>query len=103
MLFRSGGIRDGGISAVAHGCVALEMINISYCEKITDNSLISLSNCSKLNTLESRGCPLITSLGIKAIAIKCKQLTKLDIKKCFNVDDSAMIPLAHSLQNLRQV
>ncbi|KVI11293.1 Leucine-rich repeat, cysteine-containing subtype [Cynara cardunculus var. scolymus] len=85
-LYRSVGIKDAGISAVAHGCPSLEMINISYCGNITDSSLISLSNCSKLNTLESRGCPLITSVGLKAIAIRCKQLTKLDIKKCFNIN-----------------
>lgn len=102
-LYRSIGITDMGISAVADGCTTLEMINVSYCENITDSSLISLSSCSKLNTLESRGCPLITSLGLKAIAIRCKQLTKLDIKKCHNIDDSGMIPLAHFSQNLKQI
>nr|XP_043620459.1 F-box/LRR-repeat protein 3 [Erigeron canadensis] len=102
-LYRSIGITDKGISAVAHGCSTLEMINVSYCENITDSSLFSVSNCSKLNTLESRGCLRITSLGLKAIAIRCKQLTKLDIKKCKNVNDSGMIPLAHFSQNLRQI
>lgn len=79
------------------------MVNIAYCKHITDHSLISLSKCSRLNTLESRGCPVITSLGLAAIAVGCKQLTKLDIKKCSNVDDAGMIPLAHFSQNLRQV
>ncbi|KAM0061321.1 putative leucine-rich repeat domain superfamily, F-box-like domain superfamily [Helianthus debilis subsp. tardiflorus] len=102
-LYRSIGLTDKGISAVARRCTSLEMINISYCENITDSSLISLSNCCKLNTLESRGCPLITSSGLKSIAIRCKQLTKLDIKKCLNVNDSGMIPLAHFSQNLRQI
>lgn len=79
------------------------MINIAYCKDITDSSLISLSKCSSLNTLESRGCPLITSLGLAAIAVGCKQLAKLDIKKCSSIDDAGMIPLAHFSQNLRQV
>lgn len=79
------------------------MINIAYCKDITDSSLRSLSKCSRLNTLESRGCPLITSLGLAAIAVGCKQLSKLDIKKCPNIDDTGMIPLAHFSQNLRQV
>lgn len=103
VLFRSMGITDPGISAIAHGCPDLEMINIAYCKDITDTSLISLSKCSRLNTFESRGCPLITSLGLAAIAVGCKQLTKLDIKKCYNVDDVGMLPLAHFSQNLRQV
>ena len=76
---------------------------MAYCKDITDNSLISLSKCSRLNTLESRGCPLITSLGLAAIALQCKQLSKLDIKKCSNIDDTGMIPLAYFSQNLRQV
>lgn len=102
-LYRSAGITDSGILEIAHGCPSLEMINMSYCTDITDHSLISLSKCLKLNTLESRGCPLLTSIGVTAISMGCKQLSKLDIKKCFNIDDSAMIPLAHFSQNLRQI
>ncbi|KAJ0027741.1 hypothetical protein Pint_34981 [Pistacia integerrima] len=102
-LYRSMGITDTGISAIAHGCPDLEMINIAYCKDITDTSLISLSKCSKLNTFESRGCPFITSLGLAAIAVGCKQLTKLDIKKCHNINDVGMLPLAHFSQNLRQI
>lgn len=102
-LYRSAGIMDSGISAVARGCTGLEMINFSYCENITDSSLISLSKCSKLNTLETRGCPLITSFGLAAIAVGCKKLSKLDIKKCHNINDAGMLPLAHFSQNLRQI
>ncbi|KAL4587887.1 hypothetical protein LXL04_000763 [Taraxacum kok-saghyz] len=102
-LYRSIEITDTGISVVAHGCPSLEMMNVSYCENITDSSLISLSNCSNLNTLECRGCPRITSLGLRAFAVRCKQIIKLDIKKCFNVNDSGMIPLAQFSHNLRQV
>lgn len=102
-LFRSVGITDTGISAIAHGCPNLEMINIAYCKDITDTSIISLSKCSRLNIFESRGCPLITSLGLAAIAVGCKQLTKLDIKKCHNINDLGMLPLARFSQNLRQV
>lgn len=102
-LYRCAGVTDSGILAIAHGCTNLEMINIAYCNEITDNSLVSLSKCSKLNTFESRGCPLITSLGLAAIAVGCRQLTKLDIKKCYNIDDSGMISLAHYSQLLKQI
>uniref|UniRef100_A0A2P2JXI3 F-box/LRR-repeat protein 15-like leucin rich repeat domain-containing protein n=1 Tax=Rhizophora mucronata TaxID=61149 RepID=A0A2P2JXI3_RHIMU len=102
-LYRSAGITDSGILAIACVCPDLEMINMSYCKDITDSSLISLSKCSNLNTFESRGCPLITSLGLAAIAVGCKQLTKLDIKKCHNIDDAGMLPLAHFSQYLRQI
>lgn len=102
-LYRCVGITDSGILAIAHGCPGLEMINVAYCKDITDSSLISLSKCPRLNTFESRGCPYITSLGLAAIAVGCKQLAKLDIKKCHNINDAGMIPLAHFSQNLRQI
>ncbi|GKV06133.1 hypothetical protein SLEP1_g18060 [Rubroshorea leprosula] len=102
-LYRSSGITDLGILEIARGCSDLEMINIAYCKEITDASFLSLSKCSQLRTFESRGCPLITSFGLTAIAVGCKQLTKLDIKKCHNIDDAGMLQLAHFSQNLRQI
>ncbi|KAJ8533789.1 hypothetical protein K7X08_007113 [Anisodus acutangulus] len=102
-LYRSAGISDLGILAIACGCTGLEMINIAYCNRITDGSFISLSKCSKLSTLESRGCPLVTSLALAAVAVGCKQLMTLDIKKCQNIDDAGMIPLAHFSPNLKQI
>ncbi|XP_061375828.1 F-box/LRR-repeat protein 3 isoform X1 [Gastrolobium bilobum] len=102
-LYRSTGVTDLGISAIARGCPGLEMINTSYCTSITDSTLMSLSKCPNLKTLEIRGCLLVTSIGLAAIAMNCKQLRRLDIKKCYNIDDSGMIPLAHFSQNLRQI
>lgn len=101
-LYRAMEITDSGIQAIACGCRGLEIINMAYCKDITDTSLISLSKCVNLNTLECRGCPLITSLGIAAIAVGCKQLSKLDIKKCYNIDDLGAIYLARFSKNLRQ-
>ncbi|GMY25618.1 F-box/LRR-repeat protein 3 [Fagus crenata] len=102
-LYRCTGITDSGILAIARGCPGLEMINIAYCKEITDYSLMLFSKCTKLNTIECRGCPHITSLGLATIAAGCKQLTKLDIKKCYKIDDTGMIPLAHFSQNLKQI
>lgn len=102
-LYRSAGVTDSGILAIACGCASLEMISIAYCKDITDRSLVSLANCSKLTALETRGCPLLTSLGMAAIAVGCRQLTKLDVKKCHSIDDVGMIPLGHFSQNLRQI
>ncbi|XP_007017016.2 PREDICTED: F-box/LRR-repeat protein 3 isoform X3 [Theobroma cacao] len=102
-LYRSMAISDAGIAAVADGCPALEMINIAYNGKVTDNSLISLSKCLMLKALEIRGCPGVSSIGLSAIAVGCKQLTVLDIKKCFNINDNGMLPLAQFSQNLKQI
>jgi hypothetical protein len=102
-FFRCTGVTDLGISAIASGCPDLEMINTAYCTSITDRALFCLSKCANLQTLEIRGCLLVTSIGLASISMNCKQLSRLDIKKCYNIDDSGMIPLAHFSQNLRQV
>ncbi|GAB4860225.1 hypothetical protein Ancab_011704 [Ancistrocladus abbreviatus] len=102
-LYRVIGITDVGIASIAHGCPSLEVINVAYCDKITDTSLMSLSKCSRLKAVELRGCTCITSEGIAAIAAGCRQLTILDMKKCFKLNDSAMIPLARYSQNLKQI
>ncbi|CAJ2656117.1 unnamed protein product [Trifolium pratense] len=102
-LYRCTGVTDLGISAIASGCPDLEMINTAYCTSITDRALFCLSKCANLQTLEIRGCLLVTSIGLASISMNCKQLSRLDIKKCYNIDDSGMIPLAHFSQNLRQI
>ncbi|KAF3454840.1 hypothetical protein FNV43_RR05288 [Rhamnella rubrinervis] len=102
-LYRCPGISDMGIAAIAQGCPALEMINIAYNNKITDLSLTSLSKCSSLKVLEIRGCPQVSSVGLSAIAMGCRQIAEVDIKKCYNIDDNAMLPLAKFSQNLKQI
>ncbi|KAG9151164.1 hypothetical protein Leryth_002733 [Lithospermum erythrorhizon] len=102
-LYRCMGITDIGIAAIASGCPALEMINMAYCDKVTNSSLISLSICSRLKTIEIRGCPRVCSVGLAAIARGCRQLTVIDIKKCHNIDDTGMLPLAQYSQNLKQI
>lgn len=95
-------ITDIGISDVANGCPLLEMIDMAYCDKIGDTSLTALARCIHLKTLEIRGCPCLSSLGLSAVATGCKQLSVLDIKKCYITDDG-LISLAQNSQSLKQV
>ncbi|KAA8543691.1 hypothetical protein F0562_021563 [Nyssa sinensis] len=102
-LCRSIGITDVGIVAIADGCPALMLIGMSYCDRVTDVSLISLSNCSSLRVLGIRGCPRVSSAGLSAIAVGCRQLVFLDIKKCCNINDAGMLSLARYSRNLIQI
>ncbi|RCV36889.1 hypothetical protein SETIT_8G017600v2 [Setaria italica] len=102
-LYRCGGISDEGVIQIAQGCPTLESINLSYCTEITDRSLMSLSKCTKLNTLEIRGCPRVSSTGLSGIAMGCRLLSKLDIKKCFEINDVGMLYLSQFSHSLRQV
>ncbi|XP_062203957.1 F-box/LRR-repeat protein 3-like isoform X2 [Phragmites australis] len=100
---KSGGISDNGVTQIAQGCPMLESINLSYCTGITDRSLMSLSRCANLNTLEIRGCPTVSSSGISEIAVGCRLLSKLDIKKCFEINDVGMLYLSQFSHSLRQI
>ena len=97
------GVTDASVAAIARGCPMLQMINLAYCTKVTDDALISLSKCSMLNTLEIRGCPQVSSAGLSAIAVGCRKIAKLDIKKCYDINDAGMLSLARLSQNLCQV
>ncbi|CAI0424032.1 unnamed protein product [Linum tenue] len=113
-----------GLSSLISGAGRLQQLTLAYGSSVTlalANSLkmlpslqsIKLDGCfvtssglkaiGSLKTFESRGCPLITSLGLAAIAVGCRQLNKLDIKKCHNISDAGMLPLSHFSQNLRQI
>ncbi|KAI4315982.1 hypothetical protein L6164_024002 [Bauhinia variegata] len=102
-LYRCTGITDVGIAAIAHGCPSLEVINVAYNANLTDTSLVSLSKCLNLRRLEIRGCPQISSSGLSAVSVGCKQLIMLDIKKCYNINDAGMIQLAQNSENLEQI
>uniref|UniRef100_A0ACD5YHR8 Uncharacterized protein n=1 Tax=Avena sativa TaxID=4498 RepID=A0ACD5YHR8_AVESA len=102
-LYRSGAISDEGVIQIAQGCPMLESINLSYCTEITDLSLAALSKCAKLNTLEIRGCLSVSSAGLSEIATGCRLLAKLDIKKCFAINDVGMLFLSQFSHSLRQI
>nr|CAB3488843.1 unnamed protein product [Digitaria exilis] len=102
-LYRCGGISDDGVIQIAQGCPMLESINLSYCTEVTDRSLMSLSKCTNLNTLEVRGCPRVSSAGLSEIAMGCRLLSKLDIKKCFEINDVGMLYLSQFSHGLRQI
>nr|CAB3462824.1 unnamed protein product [Digitaria exilis] len=102
-LYRCGSISDDGVIQIAQGCPMLESINLSYCTELTDRSLMSLSKCTKLNTLEIRGCPRISSAGLSEIAMGCRLLSKLDIKKCCEINDVGMLYLSQFSHALRQI
>lgn len=97
------GVSDEGVAAIAGGCRRLKVVNVSYCESITDASLHSLASIRDLLQLELRACRQVTSIGISHIAASCKHLRELDVKRCSFVGDPGVLALSHGCRNLRQV
>ncbi|XWS67314.1 hypothetical protein CRYUN_Cryun05aG0276700 [Craigia yunnanensis] len=78
-------------------CSKLSNLKLGICLNITDEGLIHIGKgCSKLLELDLYRSAGIT--GLTAIAVRCKELTKLDIK-CHNIDDDGMLP-SHFLKTL---
>ncbi|KAF3787392.1 F-box/LRR-repeat protein 3 [Nymphaea thermarum] len=101
-LYRVAAVDDTGIGAIAHNCPMLQKVNMSYCTRITDDSLKFLSTCQWLSELEHRGCPLVSSAGLAALAVGCRLICKLDIKKCNKIGDKGILQLGRFSQNLKQ-
>ncbi|KAJ7553334.1 hypothetical protein O6H91_06G093900 [Diphasiastrum complanatum] len=102
-LYRSVDIGDGGVAAISCGCQRLKGMNLSYCPKVTDTSLQSISQLRELRQLKLRGCDLVSSAGLSIVASGCKRLVELDIKRCTRIDDVGVLAVAHSCPNIRQI
>lgn len=96
-------VTDDGLAAIATGCSKLQKLNLCYCTQITDQGMKHLSCLEDLRDLELRGLHHVTSLGVTSIAIGCRRLTELDLKRCNLVDNVGLCALAQYTGNLRQV
>jgi F-box/leucine-rich repeat protein 2/20 len=102
-LYRCNSITDDGLAALANGCKKIKMLNLCYCNKITDSGLGHLGSLEELTNLELRCLVRITGIGISSVAIGCKNLIEIDLKRCYSVDDAGLWALARYALNLRQV
>ncbi|CAA6654331.1 unnamed protein product [Spirodela intermedia] len=88
-LYRCTGVGDDGLAAIGGGCRKLRKINICYCTQITDRGLEHLCGLDLLTDLEMREVVRVTGAGVTAVAVGCRSLVELDMKKCRSVDDPA--------------
>uniref|UniRef100_A0A0E0I3T4 F-box/LRR-repeat protein 15-like leucin rich repeat domain-containing protein n=1 Tax=Oryza nivara TaxID=4536 RepID=A0A0E0I3T4_ORYNI len=102
-LYRCNSITDDGLAALANGCKKIKMLNLCYCNKITDTGLGHLGSLEELTNLELRCLVRITGIGISSVAIGCKNLIEIDLKRCYSVDDAGLWALARYALNLRQL
>ncbi|XP_074583447.1 F-box/LRR-repeat protein 3-like [Curcuma longa] len=102
-LYRCVEVTDDGLAAIATGCKKIQKLNLCYCTKIADGGLRHVSRLEDLRDLELRGLCHVTSSGIAKIAMGCRHLSELDLKRCNLVDDGGLFALAQYTENLRQI
>ena len=74
----------------------LDALDISYCNKITDDSIeVLTSTCTGLLELNLRKLTRITSNSVTAIARNCNSIRQLDIKDCSKIADTCISDLYH--------
>lgn len=84
------GLTDNGLVELALGCgKTLKWLGVAACAKITDISLEAVgSHCSSLETL-SLDSEFVQNKGVLAVAKGCSLLRNLSLQ-CINVTDEAL-------------
>jgi F-box/leucine-rich repeat protein 2/20 len=97
-------ITDKGVCGLIRTARPLRILNVSYCNALTDRILVEISNCSRfIESLNCSGCIKVTSAGLIALGGGvCTELRKLDFNGCSFITDDGVRALAglHKLEHL---
>lgn len=82
-------------------------LSLSSCP-IDDDGIKSLSSCESLRRLDLNSDPKgyahqVTTIGIQAVALSCKYLQHVGLRRCLDVDDAAIVTMAQGCPLLRRI
>lgn len=92
-----------GFSAIARGCPNLRVLSLWNVPMIGDESLIEISKCHFLESLDLSHCPLISNTGLSSIAKNCPNLSSLTIESCKNIGNESLEVISRCCPNLQSV
>ena len=76
-------LTDQGIKGFCLKCKALQSINLSGCQDISDDSIITMSaNCTSLKRVQLSWCVKLTEKSLDALVSSCQDLTSVDVSQC---------------------
>ena len=97
-------ITDAGLVALARGCGELRLINLGGCKKITDAGLGALADgCGGLRVINLGGCKEITDKGLGALARGCGGLREIYLDGCKEITDAGLGALVRECGGLREI
>lgn len=109
MLFFSDGhavmkakVTDRGLRELARLRLPdLHLLDLGYCDKITDAGLVHVSRMATVTRLSLMACPAVTDEGLRDLQ-GMKYLRQLDLRGCPRITDRGLVHLA-ALENLQWV
>src|SRR6218665_225707 len=98
-----GNISDVGIGYLSAGNLRLTSLDVSFCERVTNQSLIHISQgMFHLKSLSLGSCPIADD-GLRSLAEAISNLRSRDIGQCCRVTDHGLAIIAEHLKNLESV
>uniref|UniRef100_A0A0E0P7X1 Uncharacterized protein n=1 Tax=Oryza rufipogon TaxID=4529 RepID=A0A0E0P7X1_ORYRU len=77
-----------GLFVLSSSCNSLNDLTLSFCSKINDAGIASLTYCKKLMSLKLNSIPDVTSSGLLLVAFGCKALSSLYLNDCKGIAGS---------------
>eukprot|EP00184_Porphyridium_aerugineum_P008579 CAMPEP_0184691910 /NCGR_PEP_ID=MMETSP0313-20130426/607_1 /TAXON_ID=2792 /ORGANISM="Porphyridium aerugineum, Strain SAG 1380-2" /LENGTH=1354 /DNA_ID=CAMNT_0027149689 /DNA_START=35 /DNA_END=4099 /DNA_ORIENTATION=- len=99
---RCSGVTDASIRLFGRYCHKLRHVSFSGCRSITDETLISLSSCSYLESINVSKCTNLTDYGFVALVNGCRRLHTVNVSWCSQLTDVTVQALS-VLKNLKSV
>lgn len=93
-----------GLRQIVHLCKSLEVLDLSDCPQMNDQTLIALASCVQIKKLVFQRCKHISDNGIAQLSRCCKRLTYLDISSCAKIGeygDLALLQIGKNCQALK--
>jgi len=96
-------VTDIGVEDLAN-CRKLERLDLSFCEFVTDEGVLSIArSLSGLKLLSLSHCHEISEEGIIAVAKGCRELVYLDISYCKRITDRGLKAILRFCSSLRHL
>jgi hypothetical protein len=96
-------LNDTLLITIVENCVELSSINLTYCSRLSDNSILALTKCCKdsLTSCNFSYCDLISDFAVCQLIEHCRSLTSLILTSCIQITDYTIIKLSESNDQLR--
>ncbi len=96
-------ISDIGVGFLAEGGSRVNMLDVSFCERITDQTLVHISQgLFQMQSLSLSACN-ISDEGLNKVVRSLHDLTTLNIGQCSRVSDRGLSLIADHIRNLHSI